>query len=58
MATLSPRAFSIRPIAATVSPLPTELTTPPVQKIYWGLEVTCSTYLQFLRPLPAGIQSR
>jgi hypothetical protein len=28
----------IRPIAAAVTPLPTELTTPPVQKIYFGRE--------------------
>src|SRR5262249_46137144 len=34
MATLRPRALRIRPIAAAVTPLPTELTTPPVQKIY------------------------
>jgi hypothetical protein len=27
----------MRPIAAAVTPLPTELTTPPVQKIYFGI---------------------
>jgi hypothetical protein len=31
---LKPRTFKIRPIAAAVTPFPTELTTPPVKKIY------------------------
>src|SRR3990172_547733 len=37
MATLTPRALRIRPMAAAVTPLPTELTTPPVQKMYLGM---------------------
>ena len=31
--TVSPRLFRIRPIDATLIPLPSELTTPPVTKI-------------------------
>jgi hypothetical protein len=34
MATLNPRSFNILPVDAAVTPLPTELTTPPVKKIY------------------------
>ena len=45
MATFKPRALRMRPIAATVSPLPTELTTPPVQKMYLGILLTCPTIL-------------
>jgi hypothetical protein len=33
--TLNPRDFSNRPVAAAVTPFPTELTTPPVKKIYF-----------------------
>src|SRR5262245_21074201 len=35
METFRPRALSSRPIAAAVTPLPTELTTPPVMKMYF-----------------------
>src|SRR3970040_2409410 len=34
MLPLKPRSFSSRPRAAVVTPLPTELTTPPVRKMY------------------------
>src|SRR5690606_17860056 len=37
MTTFSPRALRMRPMAAAVTPLPTELTTPPVQKMYLGM---------------------
>jgi hypothetical protein len=37
MAIFKPRDFNIRPIAAAVTPFPTELTTPPVQKLYFGV---------------------
>src|SRR3990172_1618211 len=36
MLTLKPRSLSSRPSAAAVTPLPTELTTPPVRKMYFG----------------------
>ena len=32
--TEKPRFFNRRPIEATVTPFPTELTTPPVTKMY------------------------
>jgi hypothetical protein len=32
--TLNPRDLSKRPVAAAVTPFPTELTTPPVKKMY------------------------
>jgi hypothetical protein len=32
--TLKPRSFSNLPMAAAVTPFPTELTTPPVKKMY------------------------
>jgi hypothetical protein len=35
MLTRTPRILSILPMAAAVTPLPTELTTPPVQKMYF-----------------------
>src|SRR3990172_329383 len=35
--TLTPRLFRTRPIAAAVTPFPTLLTTPPVQKMYLGM---------------------
>jgi hypothetical protein len=31
---LKPRSFNNLPMAAAVTPLPTELTTPPVKKMY------------------------
>src|SRR5436305_440263 len=36
--TRSPRALRMRPIEAVTIPLPTELTTPPVTKMYLGME--------------------
>ena len=35
MATLNPRSLSIRPVAAAVTPLPTDDTTPPVKNRYF-----------------------
>ena len=37
METVTPRLLRIRPSAAVVMPLPTELTTPPVTKMYLGI---------------------
>jgi hypothetical protein len=38
--TLTPRLFKTRPIEAAATPLPTLDTTPPVQKIYFGIAVS------------------
>src|SRR5579862_159722 len=37
METLCPRALRSRPSEAAVMPLPSELTTPPVKKIYFAI---------------------
>ena len=37
METLRPRDLRMRPMAAVAIPLPTELTTPPVTKMYFGI---------------------
>src|SRR5437868_3357988 len=41
-ATEMPRLFSSRPIEATVTPLPTDETTPPVTKMIFGKSVVRS----------------
>ena len=43
--TVMPRALRTRPIAAAATPLPTELTTPPVKKIYFVIAVRFSSSL-------------
>jgi hypothetical protein len=37
MVTQTPRLFNTRPIDAAATPLPTLETTPPVQKMYFGM---------------------
>jgi hypothetical protein len=44
------------PIEATVMPFPTELTTPPVTKIYFGIHETQTlTNLENPQPLSSGV---
>ncbi len=49
METLIPRALSNRPSDAAVIPLPSELTTPPVKKIYFAIS-GLSVFSQPARP--------
>ena len=50
--TRSPRCSSSMPIEAQVSPLPSELTTPPVTKMCLAIEVPSARFIVPAAPCP------